>query len=111
MTGAEGEGVALSGGRGVLVQITVSCSRDGSAGAARSTGAERAVQYQDATDTVAPVKCQKICQGKHGIGWGWGWGAKNSKEEIAFNPHTETVHKLSTQEQTFKPSREGDKIK
>lgn len=95
MTGAEGEGVVLSRGRGVLVQITVSCS---SAGAAGSTGAERAVQYQDATDTVAPVKCQKICQGKHGIGWGWGWGAKNSKEEIAFNPHTETVHKLSTQE-------------
>lgn len=69
------------------------------------------MQYQDAKDTVAPVKCQKICQGKHGKGWGWGWGVKNSKEEIAFNPHIVAVQKLSAQERTFKPSGKGVRIK
>lgn len=42
-------------------------------GPARRTGAETLVHYQDAKGTVAPVKCQKVCQGKHGKGWGGGW--------------------------------------
>ena len=74
-------------------------------------GAETLIQYQDAKDMVAPVKCQKICQGKHGKGQGLGWRVKNSKEEIAFNPHIESVQNLSTQERTFKPSRKGVRIK